>query len=104
MKSCGSNVAGFFFVALHNYIILKIMILFIGGTEVIFILIAVLLLFGSKKIPEVARAMGKGMREFQKATDDIKRELKDVEKNDPFTSQDKPNTSSEEKPKDAEYQ
>jgi sec-independent protein translocase protein TatA len=80
------------------------MILFIGGTEVIFILLAVLLLFGSKKIPEVARAMGKGMREFQKATDDIKRELKDVEKDDPLASQDKPNTTSTEKPKDTEYQ
>lgn len=67
------------------------MFLFIGGTEVIFILLAVLLLFGSKKIPEVARAMGKGIREFQKATDDIKRELKDVEKQNPL--QDTPNPS-----------
>ncbi len=54
------------------------MLLFIGATEVILILFAVLLLFGSKKIPEVARAMGKGIREFQKATDEIKKELKDV--------------------------
>lgn len=60
------------------------MLLFIGGSEVIFILLAVLLLFGSKKIPEVARAMGKGIREFQKATDDIKRELSDVQKEDPL--------------------
>jgi sec-independent protein translocase protein TatA len=54
------------------------MLLFIGATEVILILFAVLLLFGSKKIPEVARAMGKSIREFQKATDEIKKELKDV--------------------------
>ncbi len=56
------------------------MLLFIGGTEVILILLVVLMLFGAKKIPEVARAMGKGYREFQKATDDIKREFNDLEK------------------------
>ncbi len=71
------------------------MLIFIGGTEVIFILLAVLLLFGSKKIPEVARAMGKGLREFQKATDDIKRELKDVEKDNPLSSAEKPSKSNE---------
>ncbi len=51
------------------------MILFIGTTEVILIFLVVLLLFGSKKIPEVARALGKGVREFQKATAEIKREI-----------------------------
>jgi sec-independent protein translocase protein TatA len=55
------------------------MLLFIGGTEVILIVIVILLLFGSKKIPEVARAIGKGYREFQKATEDIKRELSDLD-------------------------
>jgi len=54
------------------------MILFIGTTEIILILLIVLLLFGSKKIPEVARAMGKGLREFQKATAEIKREISDA--------------------------
>ena len=53
------------------------MILFIGGPEVLFILLIVLLLFGSNKIPEVARMMGKGMREFRRATDEIKREFND---------------------------
>lgn len=55
------------------------MLLFIGGTEIIVIVFVVLLLFGSKKIPEVARAVGKGYREFQRATEDIKRELSDLE-------------------------
>jgi sec-independent protein translocase protein TatA len=55
------------------------MTLFIGTTEIIFILFVVLLLFGSKKIPEVARSLGKGIREFQKAAADIKRELSSVE-------------------------
>lgn len=55
------------------------MLLFIGGTEIILIVIVILMLFGSKKIPEVARAIGKGYREFQKATEDIKRELSDLD-------------------------
>lgn len=48
---------------------------FIGGPEILIILLVVLLLFGSKRIPEFAKMMGKGMNEFRKATDDIKREI-----------------------------
>jgi sec-independent protein translocase protein TatA len=50
-------------------------ILFISGQEIVILALAVLILFGSKKIPEMARGLGKGMREFRKAADDIKREL-----------------------------
>ena len=53
------------------------MILFIGGPEILVILVIVLLLFGAKTIPEVARMLGKGMREFRRATDEIKREIND---------------------------
>lgn len=52
-------------------------LLFISGPEIFIVLLVVLLLFGSKKLPEVARGLGKGMREFRRATDDIKRELTD---------------------------
>ena len=52
-------------------------LLFISGQEIVILGLAVLLLFGSKKIPEMARGLGKGMREFRKAADDIKRELND---------------------------
>lgn len=52
-------------------------ILFISGSEIFIILIVVLVLFGAKKIPELAKGLGKGMREFKKATDDIKREIND---------------------------
>ena len=51
--------------------------LFIGGYEIFIILLVVLLLFGANKIPEIARGLGKGMREFKKAADDIKREIND---------------------------
>jgi sec-independent protein translocase protein TatA len=47
----------------------------LGGSEVIIILFVVLLLFGAKKIPELARGMGKGIREFKDATSEIKRDI-----------------------------
>lgn len=43
-------------------------------------MIVVLLLFGANKIPEIAKGLGKGMREFRKATDDIKKEITDQTK------------------------
>ena len=48
----------------------------IGPTEILIILLIVLLLFGAKKIPEVARGLGKGIREFKKAAKDIQDEVK----------------------------
>ncbi|WP_372642096.1 twin-arginine translocase TatA/TatE family subunit [Ancylomarina sp.] len=53
------------------------MLLFISGPEIIIVLLVVVMLFGAKKIPELAKGLGKGMQEFKKATDDIKREIKD---------------------------
>ena len=50
-------------------------VLFISGQEIIFALLIALLLFGSKEIPRLARTFGKGMKEFKRATDDIKREF-----------------------------
>lgn len=46
-----------------------------GGMEWIVIGLAVLLLFGAKRIPELARGLGQGIKEFRKASDDIKREI-----------------------------
>lgn len=43
---------------------------FIGPQEIIIILVIVLLLFGGKKIPELMRGLGKGMKEFKNATSD----------------------------------
>jgi sec-independent protein translocase protein TatA len=47
----------------------------LGGSEVVIILFVVLLLFGAKKIPELARGLGKGIREFKDATSEIKRDI-----------------------------
>jgi sec-independent protein translocase protein TatA len=54
-------------------------ILFISGSEIFVILLAILLLFGADKIPEIARSLGKGMKEIKKVTSDLK---KDFEKTD----------------------
>ena len=50
-------------------------LLFISGGEIFIILLVILIFFGADKIPEFTRIMGKGVREFRKATDDIKREF-----------------------------
>jgi len=46
-----------------------------GTSETLLIVLAVLVLFGGKKIPEFMRGLGKGMREFKDAKDNIKSEL-----------------------------
>lgn len=52
-------------------------LLFISGQEVIILLLFILLLFGAKEIPRMAKMFGQGMKEFRRATDDIKREIQD---------------------------
>jgi len=52
-----------------------------GGWEWIIIVLVVLLLFGAKKIPELARGLGRGIREFKDATREIKDEIDDSVKN-----------------------
>lgn len=47
----------------------------IGGWEVFLIILLVVILFGAKRIPELARGMGKGIREFKDATRDVKDEI-----------------------------
>jgi sec-independent protein translocase protein TatA len=47
----------------------------IGGGEIFFILIVILMLFGSDKIPEIARTLGKGMAQLKNATNEIKYEI-----------------------------
>jgi TatA/E family protein of Tat protein translocase len=44
----------------------------LGFGEIVIILVLALILFGPKKLPEVAKQLGKGMRDFQKATEDLK--------------------------------
>lgn len=51
-----------------------------GGMEIVIILLVILLFFGAKRIPELARGIGQGMNEFRKASDQIKKELAEGQK------------------------
>ena len=53
----------------------QVLFLFISGAEIGFVLFIILLVFGADKIPEIARGLGKGMRQIKDATNDIKSEI-----------------------------
>ncbi|MBU0696196.1 MAG: twin-arginine translocase TatA/TatE family subunit [Bacteroidetes bacterium] len=57
---------------MHNGILL---FLNLGTQEVVLIVFAALMLFGGEKLPELARGLGKGIREFKDATEGVKREI-----------------------------
>ena len=52
----------------------------LGAVEIILILLVVLILFGAKKIPELAKGLGKGMSEFKKGLKDVEDEIKSADK------------------------
>jgi sec-independent protein translocase protein TatA len=62
----------------------------IGGQEVLLIFLVALLLFGGKKIPELMKGLGQGIREFKKAASDseVGKDLKDIKKEVNSVSQD----------------
>ena len=68
-------MSGVFLFLLFNPIIMTEIFLFISTQEIFVILIIVVMLFGSKKIPELARGLGKGIRELKDASNDIRREI-----------------------------
>lgn len=47
----------------------------IGGWEIVLIMFVILVFFGAKKIPELARGLGRGIREFKDATNEIKKDI-----------------------------
>ncbi|MCL7752572.1 twin-arginine translocase TatA/TatE family subunit [Polaribacter sp. Z022] len=51
--------------------------LFISGPEIMVVMLIVVMVFGADKIPEIARGLGKGMRQVKDATNDIKKEIKE---------------------------
>tara|TARA_B100000945_G_scaffold319842_1_gene328123 strand:+ start:1728 stop:1925 length:198 start_codon:yes stop_codon:yes gene_type:complete len=54
------------------------MFLFIGGPEIIVILLFIVMFFGSKKIPQLARGFGQTINELKNASNDIKREIQNT--------------------------
>jgi len=61
----------------------------LGAGEIILILLVVLILFGAKKIPELAKGLGKGMSEFKKGLKEVETEIKDADKEDKKTTDNK---------------
>lgn len=55
----------------------------IGGPEIIVILLLVLVLFGGKKIPELMKGLGKGVKEYKKAVNGIEEELNNATEDTP---------------------
>jgi sec-independent protein translocase protein TatA len=56
---------------------------FLSGGELIVVLVAVLILFGSKKIPEFAKGLGQGIKEFKKASSDVTTEFHNAMNQEP---------------------
>ncbi|WP_210514135.1 Sec-independent protein translocase subunit TatA/TatB [Hymenobacter terricola] len=64
----------------------------IGGSELMLIMVVILIFFGANKIPELARGLGKGIREFKDASTEIRREFEQVgQPTQPNYSQQQPN-------------
>lgn len=55
----------------------------LGGGELLIIILVFVIFFGGKKIPEVAQGIGKGIREFKKALNDVQEDIKAVDKIEP---------------------
>jgi len=55
----------------------------IGPTELLLIFLVVLVLFGARRIPDIAQGLGKGIREFKKAVKDTQSELNKLDESEP---------------------
>ena len=52
----------------------------LGFWEIVFIVLVILLLFGGKKIPELMRGLGKGVKSFKQGMNEVEKEIQEVEK------------------------
>ena len=71
-----------------------------GPWELLLVFLAVLLLFGAKRLPEIAQGMGRGIREFRKAVKDTTNEVKGSLDDDKTPSSTGPNTDQEKNAED----
>ena len=69
---------------------------FLGGWEWIIVILAVLLLFGAKRIPELAKGLGSGIKEFKKAAREVTEEVQNA--GEPTPPPSKPNTNGQQPP------
>jgi len=70
----------------------------LGGWEIILILAVVLILFGAKKLPELAKGLGTGIKEFKKATREVTDEISSAMDEQPAQRRSLPQTSVESQP------
>ena len=71
----------------------------LGGPEIALILFLILLLFGAKRLPDLARGFGKSIREFKKATSEVEDDIRSaIDEADPDKAPKKPATDSSSKP------
>lgn len=61
----------------------------LGGQELVLILLIILLLFGAQKLPELAKGLGKGMKEFKKAQSEIEEEFNKSMDDEPSSKENK---------------
>ena len=73
------------------------LIAFPGGTELLVILLIVLILFGAKRIPEIAQGLGRGIKEFKKSVKDVQSEIESDAPSTPKIDQNSENKKSESK-------
>jgi sec-independent protein translocase protein TatA len=76
-----------------------------GGTELIIALVIILLLFGAKRIPELAKGLGSGVREFRKGTrgeGEVEEEKKDAKGEELTAGEDKTEVRAEDPPVEAD--
>src|SRR3954462_14398438 len=66
------------------YMMTTLAVLGIGGWEMVLILDVVLVLFGAKRLPELAKGLGHGIKEFKKATRDVTDEIQRSVEDDPY--------------------
>ncbi len=71
----------------------------LGAGEIILILLVLLLLFGAKRLPELAKGLGKSLKEFKKATRDVQNEIENAGESDQVKS-DNSKPKKEQSPKD----
>ena len=62
---------------IHGFIFNSVLLGMIGTQEIILIVIAILILFGGRKIPELMKGVGKGIREFNDAKNNVKSEIEE---------------------------
>ncbi len=85
------------FLTIRKMTLLFLLFLDVGAGELLLILLVAFLLFGPKKIPEIARAIGKGMYQLNKATNGIKEEIEKVKEEIEEETEENPEVKTENK-------